>query len=245
MDRNDGTATDRIADGYDALAGKAEDDLDPAESPWGDSHFQRRYSWPATREVLPDPADCRVLLAGCGRGDHVDWFRERGATVTGVDVSETAVRRARERCDDEATFHRADLTDPLEFADDAFDLVVSNLVLSHVEEWRPVFEEFHRVLVPEGTLVASTIHPEYVRSKADATSYYATEAVPNEWPGVEIPTYYRPMEAVVTPFVAVGFRIETFDEPEPPDAYEAVHPERYRDAQTTPELLVVRARAER
>lgn len=244
MGEND-DAIDQVTTGYDVLADKADGDLEGKASPWGDSYFQQHYSWPATRAVLPELADCRVLLAGCGRGDHVSWYHENGATVTGVDVSGTAIQHARERFDDEATFYRADLTERLAFADDAFDLVVSNLVFSHIEEWKPVLEEFHRILGSDGALVVSTVHPQYICSDADIESYDAIEMVMNEWPGVEIPTYYRPTNAVITPFVEAGFRIASFDEPKPRDAYEDYYPERYRDALRRPELLVIRARADR
>jgi len=72
---DDDTPPDRLRRGYDALAVKATD-LDREVSRWGDSYFQEHYSWPAARSVLPDLRDRRVLLAGCGRGDHVPWFRE-------------------------------------------------------------------------------------------------------------------------------------------------------------------------
>jgi len=245
LDDND-SATDRVRAGYDALAAKADEELGRDESPWGDSYFQQYYSWPATERALPDPDGRRVLLAGCGRGDHVDWFREQGGTVTGVDASETAIRRAREHCGEAATFHRADLTEPLDFADDGmFDLVVCHLVLSHVAEWRPVFAEFRRVLIEDGALVVATIHPRYVRSGADVERYYETERVTNEWPGVEIPTYYRPTNEVVTPFLEADFRLERFDEPAPREAYAERAPERYESASAEPELIVVRARAGR
>lgn len=83
---DDDTTLDQVRDGYDELAATASD-LDRTVSPWGDSHFQQFYSWPVTRPVLPDVSDSRVLLAGCGRGDHVPWFHEQGATVVGVDDS--------------------------------------------------------------------------------------------------------------------------------------------------------------
>lgn len=245
MGENDDTTTDLVTAGYDALAEQAETDLGRDASPWGDSHFQQHYSWPATRSVLPELTDDRVLLAGCGRGDHVGWFLENGATVTGVDVSSTAIRHARERFGDEATFYRADLTEPLDFVDDdTFDLVVSNLAFGHIEEWTPVLEELHRILVPGGHLVVTTIHPRYIRSDTDIESYYTPRRVMNEWPGVEIPTYYRPMNAVITPFITAGFRFETFDEPKPRDAYEEYYPKRYQNALKEPELLVIRAGAD-
>lgn len=241
--RDDDSSTTTVADGYDVLAEKADRDLGRANSPWGDSYFQRHYSWPATEAVLPDVADDRVLLAGCGRGDHIDWFLERGAEVVGVDASETAVRTARDRFGDEATFRRADITQPLDFGDCVFDLVFSNLALSHVEEWTATFAEFRRVLSSSGTLAFTTVHPLYLRRDADA-SYYETTEFANSWPGAEIATYYRPMSAIIDAVVSSGFRLEAFEEPKPRDEFREYCPDRYEAAMEEPELLVVRARAD-
>jgi len=195
------------------------------------------------RAILPPLDGGRVLLAGCGRGDHVDYFLDAGATVVGVDASEAAVETARDRWDgeDDAEFERADLTDPLTFGDGRFDLVVSNLVLSHVEAWRPVFEEFRRVLSDRGTLAFSTIHPLYHRRQWDLDGYHRIQRRVVEWPGAELPTYYRPMSAVVQSLVDTGFGIERFEEPTPQESYRDANPERYADAMASPEVLVVRA----
>lgn len=232
------------ARGYDELAERADEDLDPAASPWGDSHFQAHYSWPATRELLPDVAGQQVLIAGCGRGDHVEWFEERGAAVVGVDASERAVSTARERFGDRATFHRADLTESLDFDEGTFDLVFSHLVLGHVANWQPTFEEFRRVLSPGGTLAFATIHPEYLRREHGVVGYYGVEEVIVSWPGVEIPTYYRPMETVLEPLVDAGFRLAAFEEPQPREAFADHAPERYEKALESPEVLCVRARVD-
>lgn len=232
--------------GFDALAERAETGgLDDGTSPWGDSHFQRHYSWPAARDLLPDVDGERVLLAGCGRGDHVEWFTERGANVVGVDASERAVEAARERFgDDRAAFRHADLTDPLPFADGAFDLVFSHLVLGHVRDWDPTFREFARVLAPAGTLAFAVVHPAYLRDTRDLEGYYETRALPVSWPGATVTTYYRPPSAMLGPLLRAGFRLETFEEPRPREAFEEHAPERYAAAMERPEVLCVRARVD-
>lgn len=246
-DRHPSAST--VSEGYDALAEQADDDdLGHADSPWGDSYFQRHYSWPATEAVLPDVAGDRVLLAGCGRGDHVEWFREREAEIVGIDASATALRAAYRRFGDasadshpKTTFAEADITEPLPFEDGAFDLVCSHLVLSHVEDWTPAFEEFRRVLSPGGTLVFTTIHPQYLRSGTDA-DYYEVVEFTNRWPGVEIPTYYRPIGAIIDALLAADFRLEAFEEPRPDPEFREYSPDRYEAAMEAPEILAVRAR---
>ncbi|MFB6235467.1 MAG: class I SAM-dependent methyltransferase [Halopenitus sp.] len=239
--------TSRTIAGYDALATAESDDLE--YSPWGDSRYQEHYVWPAVRPLLPDVDGARVLDAGCGVGDHVGWFLDQGAAVVGVDGSETAIETARDRYGDSAsaTFHVADLTDPLSFAaDDGFDLVFCNLVLDHIENWTPVFAEFERTLRPDGVVVLTTIHPlrRYRRHRDELTSYYETEAYVGCWGDTDAKlfTYHRPVGDVLGVLDETGFVLEEFLEAKPQPSYEAHNPERYERAMQEPDTLCVRAR---
>jgi SAM-dependent methyltransferase len=262
---------DDVAAGYDRLARRADGDLDAAVSPWGDSHFQRHYAWPATRAALP-PVDGRaVLLAGCGCGDHVDWFLASGATVTGVDVSRAAIERARARASegvadgietgtgggagrgparadtdadgdaDRASFLQADLAGPLPVAADSVEVVVCHLVASHLDRWRPTFEEFRRVLTPDGRLVVTTIHPAYFRHEHGVADAYERRRLAVDWDGVTVPTFYRPTSVGIRAFLEAGFRLGDVSEPRPRETLATHAPDRYRQALRRPELLVVRA----
>lgn len=92
----------------------------------------------ATRDLLPG----RSLDLGCGEGGDVLWLAERGWRATGIDLSETAIGRAR-TCADElglaAEFVAADLADwaqPGELIDggDApYDLITASFLQSPVE----------------------------------------------------------------------------------------------------------------
>ena len=233
-------------EGYDLLAADA-DRLERWESPWADSHYQRYYVWPAVQSLLPDVADLTVLDAGCGVGQYAQWFLEQGASVVGVDASTEALAAARSRCGDDATFYRHDLTDSFEFAaDDAFDLVFSNLVLDHIEDWRPVVAEFARVLKPNGTVVVTTIHPfrRYLNHRDELTSYYDTEGYAVEWGSTDarIESYYRPIGDIINSFATTGFSITEFREARPQDEYAEHQPDRYERATTGPDTLCIRAR---
>jgi len=230
--------------GYDRLAGSV--DLDQWESPWGDSHYQRHYVWPAVASMLPDVTGLNVLDAGCGVGHYTEWFHDNGAAVLGVDASKDALSSARERCPDDVRFSQQDLTESFTFADaDSFDLVFSNLVLDHIEHWRPIFESFARVLRPGGTVVFTTIHPfrRYLNHREGLESYYEIEGYVVDWgsTNVEIESHYRPVGEVINTLADAGFRIEQFREARPQERYEDHRPERYEHAMEKPDTLCVRA----
>lgn len=230
---------------YDRLAERS-DRLDGWESPWGENPLQREYAWPATRALFPDVNDERVLDAGCGIGDHADWLVDAGATVVGVDASERAVASARDRFEASGasvTFHRADLTDPLEFAvDGEFDGVLSHLVLDHVADLGPVFAEFARVLDDGGWLVFTTVHPmQYYLAYDAVTNYYERQSVEVTWEA-PVTSYHRPLDELLGDLLDAGFRLDEFDEPEPPEAYEAMANDEWNVGRR-PQILCARARA--
>src|SRR5437660_247885 len=59
--------------------------------------------WPAIRAMLPELRGRGVLDLGCGFGWFCRWARQQGAAqVTGIDVSEKMLARARAEIDDPA-----------------------------------------------------------------------------------------------------------------------------------------------
>jgi len=224
----------------DAYATLAREDPD-----WSDNPDREYLEWPAVESLLPDVDGMRVLDAGCGLGDYSEWLVDQGAEVVAVDATPAAVERTRERLsDDSAGVYCADLTDPLDFLDDAsVDLVLSQLVLEHVEDWRPVFAEFARVLRPDGLFVFSTGHLMSGWVNPDeASDYFETEALTQEWGNLRLVNYRRPLAEHLNPLVDAGFRIERFREPAPDEAFREHDPERYEKLTTVPRWECVRAR---
>ncbi|MFQ6143508.1 class I SAM-dependent methyltransferase [Streptomyces seoulensis] len=104
--------------------------------------------------MLPRPAG-PVLDAGCAFGRDTALLAERGVTVTGVDLSDSFVARARELHPGIA-FRRMDVC-ALDFPDGGFAGVWSQATLLHLkdEHVRRALTEFHRVLQPGGALFVS------------------------------------------------------------------------------------------
>lgn len=98
-----------------------------------------------------------LLDAGCGSGQFAIAFAERGARVTGVDLSPEMIRRAREHaaaCGVEVDWRVGDLThlvDP--FA--VYDAIFARVSLQFVPDVPAALHEIRRVLKPGGRLLAS------------------------------------------------------------------------------------------
>jgi len=99
------------------------------------------YHLPKNRRFLDllmreaDIAHCaRVLDAGCGYGYASRFLADHtgaGASVVGIDVSDSMIEHARTFSDERLSFVKGSVTD-LPFPSGTFDLVVSNSVIEHV-----------------------------------------------------------------------------------------------------------------
>lgn len=99
------------------------------------------------------PQHPRVLDAGCASGRETGVFVQKGADVTGVDLSKGFLKLAREKYPTvrfvEADFRRLPLDDGM------FDGVWSHASLVHLEileDVQKTLAEFRRVLKPSGVL---------------------------------------------------------------------------------------------
>ncbi|MGN6578187.1 MAG: class I SAM-dependent methyltransferase [Nocardioides sp.] len=104
-----------------------------------------------------DWAGKRVLEIGLGQGSESEQLIKRGASWSGLDLTEESVERVRTRLalrdlPYEGLKQGSVLKIP--WSDDSFDIVFSHGVLHHVPEIRQAQAEIHRVLKPGGLLVA-------------------------------------------------------------------------------------------
>ncbi|MQY14122.1 Ubiquinone/menaquinone biosynthesis C-methyltransferase UbiE [Streptomyces sp. RB5] len=196
------------------------------------------YERPAMLALAGDVAGRRVLDAGCGSGPLALALRDRGAVVSGIDVSAAMVGLARERLGGEVDLRVGDLREPLPFAEGAFDDVVSSLALHYLEDWGPTLAEMRRVLRPGGRLIVSVPHPfvDYV-SQDPRPDYHATTSCTNNWSelvGQPAPMRFwrRPLYAMTDAFTAAGFRLGVISEPRPDPAARELHPEGFRALST-------------
>lgn len=93
----------------------------------------------------------RLLEYGCGTGGDSLFWAVSGATVTGIDISNEAIRQARDsaaRAGAQVDYAVMDAED-LQFEDGSFDVVVGNGILHHLSP-RTTYAELSRILRTDG-----------------------------------------------------------------------------------------------
>jgi SAM-dependent methyltransferase len=135
-----GAGYDAMADTWEAWSGAVTDDP--------------RHAWLESLLALL-PSDPVVVELGCGNGTRESRELAARARLTGVDLSEEQLRRARERVP-EATFLQGDLT-TIEFEPGSLDAVVAFYVFNHVpRELLPgIFGRIRTWLRPGGHFLAA------------------------------------------------------------------------------------------
>ena len=121
--------------------------------------------YPEEIELLGDLAGKSLLHLQCNAGQDTLSLARLGATVTGVDISDTAIAFAQGLSADSgipATFIRSDIFDYLDTTDDRFDVVFTSygalVWLSDLKAWG---KGIARVLKPGGRSVALDFHPMF------------------------------------------------------------------------------------
>jgi SAM-dependent methyltransferase len=223
---------------YDTIAGRYSAQID--ERPWN-----TLYERPTTLALLPAVNGIDVLDAGCGHGWYAEWLVRHGARVVAVDRSAAMVALAKQRLGGSARVLQGDVSNLQGvLADEAFDLVLSSLVLHYQANLSMVFAEWARLLRPAGTLVFSTHHPVHDQASILEPGYLNAELIEEEWGwlGEKMRYYRRPLRDLIDPLADAGFLIERICEPDPSEALKRRDPEGYDRLCRLPAFIFVRAR---
>jgi SAM-dependent methyltransferase len=104
-----------------------------------------------------DLREKRVLEIGLGQGSDAEQIVRRGGIYSGVDLTDESVKRTTMRFTlKELGFERVEQARAVDlpFDDNSFDIVFSHGVLHHIPEIKKAQKEIHRVLRPDGRLIA-------------------------------------------------------------------------------------------
>ena len=163
---------------------------------------------PVVREILAGLPVGVALDAACGTGRHAVYLAELGHRVIGVDSSPEMLAVAREKLPD-AEFHEADLVQ-LPLPDQAVDVVVCALALTHLPDMERALAEFARVLRPGGHLVVSDS-----RDVIDGVGFPMPGTAADGRP-VYMPVWQRRVSDYLAVALPLGFEVRRCEEPRRP-----------------------------
>jgi SAM-dependent methyltransferase len=169
----------------------------------------------------------RALDLGCGEGRFCRMLAERGAIVTGIDLTPELARIARERGGPTEDYARA-TAEVLPFSDGSFDLVVSYITFVDIVDFRAAIAECARVLRPGGQMVVAnlgfvTASQGWLRDDDGNRLYHRIDRYAEEWPqvfewlGIRITNWHRPLSAYMQAYLDAGLELRAFLEPVPED----------------------------
>jgi len=250
----------KIAAQWDALA----DVWTSGYTEFGD--VNRRYVIdPVLFDLLGDVKSLRIFDAGCGSGYLTRLLAKKGAVVHGQDISKKFIGLAMEMERREplgVRYRLGSIVDLGAYGKGSFDIVVSNLVLQDVRDYRKALAEIARILTPGGRLVFSIMHPAFAtppirgwvqeprdsnrnedRQYVKVDRYFdrTTEA----WgfgDGPRVTSFHRPLRDYFEALSGAGFVVRRLEEPiPPPEAIEARPRDFMNEYDRVPLFLVLEA----
>lgn len=198
----------------------------PGSNPW-DDYADLYAEWIAQREAsavdsnpvvslllesLGELTGRRLLDAGCGEGFLARQLAQRGARVTGIDLSPRLIQIARTKQSGEDIDYRvADLAEPQADLVDAFDTVASHMVLNDVRRITDFAQTMHDVTQPGGRLAFALNNPYSHVVRGHLTDYFASGAEARYggfWTmGVKAQYVHRTLEDHMAAFLRTGLQL--------------------------------------
>ena len=212
--------------------------------------YRDLFNNPRFFAFLPDLAGREVIDLGCGEGCNTRLLAERGAHVTGIDLSPAmieAAQREETRQPRGIGYRTGTFTDLSAFPEAGFDAAVSTMTLMDSPDFDKAAREAFRILKPGGLFAFSVLHPCFVTpglrwirnadggEEALAVSRYfdprsevefwrfTKDPDAEHYPKFEVPRFPRTLESYVNGLIDAGFRILRIEEPRPTEALAAKH----------------------
>ena len=186
-------------------------------------------------DALGDVRGETVIDIGCGEGRFSRLLSKLGATVTGVDLTEPFIERARSLSNEE-TYLLGNAETLKGIESNTYNIAVSYIVLVDLLDYRGAINAAYRVLRPGGRLVVCNIHP--MRScveggwikQGDTKLFYPVDNYTDEgpytfnWFGRKIVNMHRTLSSHIEAFLDAGFTLRALHEPVPSEEELAANP---------------------
>lgn len=232
--------------------------------------YRDHLNTPAFFRMLPNVSGLLGLDVGCGEGYNTRRLAARGATVIGIDLSETFIQHActMEKEHPQGIRYYVASGEELPFDKAGFDFATAFMSLMDIARVERALEEVYRVLKPGAFFQFSITHPCFdtpyrlnLRDQNGQTYAYeiggyfeefegeiaewifsaAPSSVKEQYPKFKIPSFRRTLSQWLNLLIEKGFMLEQFQEPKPDDATVQKVPN-IQDAQIIPYFLHIRVR---
>ena len=199
-------------------------------------------------DSLGDVAGKSAIDIGCGEGRFSRLLSQLGATVTGIDLTEPFIERARSLSSGE-TYLLGNAENLEGIESNTYDIAVSYIVLVDLQDYRSAINAAYRVLRPGGRFVVCNIHP--MRSshpggwikQGNTKLFYPvddyTDEGPREWEWFGMPfiNMHRTLSSHIAAFIDAGFTIRALHEPIPSAEELAANPT-FDDEYRAPNFII-------
>ncbi|MCX2962366.1 class I SAM-dependent methyltransferase [Rodentibacter caecimuris] len=217
---------------------------------------------PTMLSLLPELQGKKLLDLGCGTGEHLQLYLQRGASVVvGMDLSANMLKQARinlEKCGQfqgHFSLHQLSMENLGDLPEANFDVITSSFAFHYVQDFPRLLTAITKKLVKNGMLIFSQEHPittchkigerwekdENKQQTAYRLNHYRDEGERDRnWFKQPFKTYHRTMATIINHLISAGFQIEQMAEPmlaEQPQWYAE-----FKDLQHRPVLLFVKAK---
>lgn len=235
---------------------------DAGYTKYGDS-YRRVIFNPALFPLIGNVRGKRVFDAGCGTGYLCRLLAERGARVTGVDLSKKFIEIAREYEKKKPlgiTYHHEDLSRVPQLTSSSFDLIVSVYVLCDVRDYVQAIGECARILKYRGRFILLIEHPcfswggggwEHVPADSQRTedrrffkvdNYFLRRTEQCQWGKLPVLlTFYRPLSDYFHALKKHGFAVLDLIEPRPQRKALRMRPRNWDSEDRVPPVLIIEA----
>lgn len=133
--------------------------------------FNKYVLYPAILGLLRKVSGKRILDAGCGTGCLSRLLAKHRAVVTGMDISEGLLKKARAYEVETPlgiSYIQGDLSKAASyFSPSAFDYIICNMVIQDVSNYEAALCSLACVLCGDGKLIVSTSHPCFIASSTE------------------------------------------------------------------------------
>lgn len=248
----------KIQKGWDDAAEK----WDASYGKYGDSYRQNIFN-PALSPLLDDVKGKRILDAGCGAGYLSRLLTEKGAKVTGVDLSKKFIeiaKRYEKKKPLGIRYEVANLASLSRFPSATFDIVVSVYVLCDTRDSGKAIREIARVLKHNGHFIFLISHPcfgwqagAWERIPEDSQrdedclyfkvdNYFERGTMETQWGELPILlSFHRPLSDYFRFLKESGFLVRNLIEPQPLRKALQARPREWGRENRIPPVLIIDA----